>query len=62
MPMVTVELIEGRSDEVKQKIAERITQVLKEEANAGMVQICFEDKKRNNLFRNGVPMTETAKH
>ena len=60
MPHIQVTLLKGRSTEQKRKIAERMTQVLAEEAKtdpAGVV-ITFIDVDKDSYARGGVLMID----
>lgn len=55
MPIVHVELIEGRSDEVKAKISKEITDTIHELADTPRehVHVVFQDMKRNDYYNEG---------
>jgi 4-oxalocrotonate tautomerase len=62
MPHVQVTLLKGRTTEQKRKIAERITDVIAEEAgtNREGIVITFIDVERDSYARGGVLMVELA--
>ncbi|MBK0348040.1 DUF1904 family protein [Aerococcaceae bacterium zg-ZJ1578] len=53
MPFVHIELLEGRSQEVKEKIAQEIRETISKHANAPKenIHIIFQDMKKENYFR-----------
>ncbi len=55
MPFIHVELIEGRSDEVKAKIAKEITDTVHKLADTPRehIHVVFQDMKRNDYFNEG---------
>jgi 4-oxalocrotonate tautomerase len=55
MPIVTIELIEGRTVEQKRKMAKKITDVIKEDAKVKeeSVVIIFHDMKKENFAQAG---------
>lgn len=55
MPNITVELLEGRTPEQKQLLAERVTQAVADtlKLDSEMVNITFIDNKRENVARGG---------
>jgi 4-oxalocrotonate tautomerase len=60
MPLIQVTLLKGRTTEQKRKIAERITDVMVEEAKTpreGIV-ITFLDVERDSYARGGVLMLD----
>jgi 4-oxalocrotonate tautomerase len=60
MPHIQVTLLKGRTTEQKRKIAERITEVIAEEAgtNREGVVITFIDVDRDSYARGGVLMVD----
>jgi 4-oxalocrotonate tautomerase len=60
MPHVQVTLLKGRTTEQKRKIAERITDVIAEEAgtNREGIVITFIDVERDSYARGGVLMVD----
>ncbi len=60
MPHVQVTLLKGRTTEQKRKIAERITDVLVEEAktNRDGIVITFIDVEKDSYARGGVLMLD----
>jgi 4-oxalocrotonate tautomerase len=60
MPHIQVTLLKGRTTEQKRKIAERITDVIAEEAgtNREGVVITFIDVERDSYARGGVLMAD----
>ncbi len=60
MPLIQITLLKGRSTEQKRKIAERITDVMVEEAKTprdGIV-VTFVDVERDSYARGGVLMLD----
>ncbi len=55
MPNITVELLEGRTPEQKQLLAERVTRVVADtlKLDSEIVNITFIDNKRENVARGG---------
>ena len=55
MPVVTIELIEGRTIDQKREMAKRITDVIKEVAKVkeDAVEIIFHDMKKENYSKAG---------
>jgi 4-oxalocrotonate tautomerase len=60
MPMVQITMLSGRSAEQKRKIAQRITDVLVEDAGAKReaVMIAFHEVSRENYSSGGVLMVD----
>jgi len=60
MPLVQVTLLKGRTTEQKRKIAERITDVMVEEAKTPRdgVVVTFVDVERDSYARDGVLMLD----
>ena len=60
MPHVQVTLLKGRSTEQKRKIAERITDVIAEEARTARegIVITFVDVDRDSYARGGILMAD----
>jgi 4-oxalocrotonate tautomerase len=60
MPLVQITLLKGRTTEQKRKIAERITDVMVEEANTARdgVVVTFVDVERDSYARGGVLMLD----
>jgi 4-oxalocrotonate tautomerase len=63
MPVVQVTLLKGRTTEQKRKIAERITDVMVEEAKTPRdgVVVTFVDVERDSYARGGVLMLDQEK-
>ena len=55
MPIVTIELIEGRTIDQKREMAKKITDVIKEVAKVkeDAVEIIFHDMKKENYSKAG---------
>jgi 4-oxalocrotonate tautomerase len=55
MPIVTIELIEGRTVDQKREMAKKITDVIKEVAKVkeDAVEIIFHDMKKENYSKAG---------
>ena len=53
MPFVHIELLEGRSQEAKEKMAQEIRQTISKYANAPEenIFVIFNDIKKENLFK-----------
>lgn len=62
MPLVQVTLLKGRTTEQKRKIAERITDVMMEEAKTPRdgVVVTFVDVERDSYARGGVLMVDRS--
>ena len=60
MPVIQITLLEGRTTEQKRKIAQRLTDVLVEEAGAtrDAVTITFVDVARDSYARGGALMAD----
>ena len=60
MPLIQVTLLKGRSTEQKRKIAERITDVMVEEAktNRDGIVVTFVDVETDSYARGGVLMCD----
>lgn len=60
MPIVTIELIEGRSVEQKREMAKKITETIVEitKIPQDAVEIIFHDLKRENYSKAGVLATD----
>jgi 4-oxalocrotonate tautomerase len=56
MPIITVELIEGRSVEQKREMAKRITDAVSEIARVSpeIVEVIFQDMKKENYATGGI--------
>lgn len=56
MPIVTVKMLEGRTDEQKRALCEKITQVVAETTGAPTerVSVCIEEMSKNHFSTNGV--------
>jgi 4-oxalocrotonate tautomerase len=63
MPHIHITWVEGRTTEQKRKVAERITQVLKEEANAKpeAVHVAFVDLPRTNFADAGILLEDRGR-
>ena len=62
MPLVQITLLKGRTTEQKRKIAERVTDVMVEEAKTprdGIV-VTFVDVERDSYARGGVLMLDRS--
>jgi 4-oxalocrotonate tautomerase len=62
MPLIQITLLKGRTTEQKRKIAERITEVMVEEAKTprdGIV-VTFVDVERDSYARGGVLMLDRS--
>lgn len=55
MPIVTIELIEGRTVEQKREMAKKITETIKEvtKVKEDSVEIIFHDIKKENYAKGG---------
>ena len=55
MPIVTIELIEGRTVDQKREIAKEITQVIKEVTQVpdDAIEVIFHDMKKENYAKGG---------
>ena len=55
MPIVTIELIEGRTVDQKREMAKKITNIIKEVAKVSeeSVEIIFHDMKKENFAKAG---------
>ena len=55
MPVVTIELIEGRTVDQKREMAKKITDVIKEvvKVKEDAVEIIFHDMKKENFAKAG---------
>lgn len=60
MPLVQITLLKGRTTEQKRKIAERITDVMVEEAKTprDAIVVTFVDVERDSYARGGVLMVD----
>jgi 4-oxalocrotonate tautomerase len=60
MPMIQITMLSGRTAEQKRKIAQRITDVMVEEAGAPRdgVDIAFYEVSRESYARSGVLMSD----
>jgi 4-oxalocrotonate tautomerase len=60
MPMVQITMLEGRTAEQKRKVAQRITDVLVEEANAKReaIVIAFNEVSKESYASGGVLMAD----
>lgn len=56
MPIVTIKMLAGRSEDIKQKLVERITEVLVETVSTvpENVSIVIEDMEKQNFAKAGV--------
>ena len=63
MPLVQITLLKGRTTEQKRKIAERITDVMVEEAQTprDAIVVTFVDVERDSYARGGVLMVDRNK-
>lgn len=63
MPLIQVTLLKGRTTEQKRKIAERITDVMVEEAktNRDGIVVTFVDVETDSYARGGVLMCDKTK-
>jgi 4-oxalocrotonate tautomerase len=55
MPIVTIELIEGRTVDQKREIAKQITETIKNITNApeDVIEVIFHDLKKENYSKGG---------
>ena len=55
MPIVQVKLLEGRTDQQKQKLAEAIAQAMSDIAGStkSAVQVVYEETSSNNWYQGG---------
>ncbi|EFA90377.1 2-hydroxymuconate tautomerase [Peptoniphilus lacrimalis] len=53
MPFIHVELVEGRSDEAKKKIAQEIIESVHKHANAPKehIHVIFQDMKKTDYYK-----------
>lgn len=60
MPIVQIDLIEGRSVEQKREMAKKVTQAIMETANcpADAVTIVIRDAAKSNIAKAGVLMSD----
>ncbi len=60
MPLIQITLLKGRTTEQKRRIAERVTDVLAEEANTNRdaVVVTFVDVDTDSYARGGVLMAD----
>ncbi len=60
MPLIQITLLKGRTTEQKRRIAERVTDVLAEEAgtNRDAVVVTFVDVETDSYARGGVLMAD----
>jgi 4-oxalocrotonate tautomerase len=60
MPLIQITLLKGRTTEQKRKIAERITDVMVEEAKTDRdaIVVTFVDVERDSYARGGVLMLD----
>lgn len=58
MPIVTVQLLEGRSAAIKEKIAREVVKVFELELNLGPndTTVVFQDVKAEDWFANGASL------
>jgi len=63
MPMVQITMLEGRSAEQKRKVAQRITDVLVEEAAAHResIVVAFHEVSKESYASGGVLMVDKGK-
>jgi 4-oxalocrotonate tautomerase len=63
MPMVQITMLEGRSAEQKRKVAQRITDVLVEEAAARResIVVAFHEVSKESYASGGVLMVDKGK-
>lgn len=61
MPVVTIQMAEGRSLEQKRRVAQEITRSLAEtfQIDPGMVTVLIQELKRENIAKNGVLLSES---
>lgn len=54
MPIVNIQMLEGRSPEIKRTISERITNIIVEETglNPETVTVIIEDMKKENFYNS----------
>lgn len=60
MPYITVKMIEGRTDDQKRALCEKVTQAVVETTGttADSVTVFIEEMPKNHLFKNGKLMSE----
>jgi 4-oxalocrotonate tautomerase len=60
MPMIQITMLDGRTTEQKRKVAQRITDVLVEEANARReaITVAFVEVSRESYASGGVLMSD----
>ena len=63
MPMVQITMLEGRTAEAKRKLAQRITDVLVEEAGArrDAIVVAFHEVSKESYASGGVLMADKGK-
>ncbi|WNF37244.1 2-hydroxymuconate tautomerase [Bacillaceae bacterium IKA-2] len=56
MPIVTVKMLEGRTDEQKRALVEKVTAAVSETVNAPKenISVCIEEMSKNNFGVAGV--------
>ncbi|MCL2000444.1 MAG: tautomerase family protein [Planctomycetes bacterium] len=56
MPIITIEWLEGRTDDTKRKVAKEFTETLQREAGSSpeAVSIIFHDLKKCDLAKAGI--------
>lgn len=61
MPVVTIQMAEGRSLEQKRRVVQEITRSLAEtfQIDPGMVTVLIQELKRENIAKNGVLLSES---
>lgn len=60
MPIVTVKILEGRTDEQKRSLVEKVTAAVSETVNAPKetISVCIEEMAKNNFAKAGVLMSD----
>ena len=60
MPIVTVKILEGRTDEQKRALVEKVTEAVSETVNAPKerVSVCIEEMAKTNFGVAGVRMSD----
>jgi len=62
MPVITVQMLEGRTDEQKRPLAKAITEAMVKHANAraDAVEVIFHEVSRTNWARGGTLLADQA--
>lgn len=61
MPVVTIQMAEGRSLEQKRRVVQDITRSLAEtfQIDPGMVTVLIQELKRENIAKSGILLSES---